>query len=359
MNIGFFYGMQTYPPENGGNVHGYQLVRQLIANGHELQSCYFGNHNDPDINDRRGRDLISFLRTVDVIYIRLEWEAISAALSLINPLTLNKIPVIWEINGTPRELFFSGRTQADINRFNRRIKHWARHCSGAIAVADDIADYARNIFGIANVATIPNGSDPEKFFPSKKFEDNSRPLEVVWLGTSNAGWNDLPCLFEAARILEHRSANINIRIFGDKRHLATNALASNIELEGAIPYTELGSRMSTADVGLHLLKIDAAHHFHQGGSPLKLFDYMACGLAAVVNRDGQQTEIIDKYNIGIRCEPTAIGVADALMALERDRKLCAQMGVNGRNAVVETYNWRNTGRATSDFLEAVLARHRQ
>lgn len=354
MNVGFFYGMNTYPPTSGGTIHGYQLVRQLVAQGHTLQSWYFGNHNDPDVRDHRGRELLSFLRSTDLLYIRIEWATASAALSLLGRLRPKKIPVVWEFNGTPDELLFAGHSRADIQKINRRIGRWARYCAGAIGVTDDVSAYVRDTFGIPRVITVANGSDPELFYPRPKDPSGSRPLEVVWLGTSRAGWHDLPCLLDAARILEQNRSNVKIRILGDKAPLAGIALPSNVTLEGAVPYTQLADTLSTADVGIHLFKIPDAQTSVKG-SPLKVFDYMACGLAVVVNCDGQQADIIEAHHSGIRCEPSASGVAQALVALERDRARCAELGANGRAAVVSTYNWRHVGKATSEFLSSVLA----
>lgn len=357
MNIGFFYGMQTYPPTTGGTVHGYQLVRQLIANGHRLQNWYFGSHDDPDIHNFRGRELMAFLRQTDLAYIRLEWRANSAAISLLRLASLNRLPVVWELNGTPDELLFAGSNKTEIERITARIRRWAALCTAAIGVTEDVSRYARDSLGIRNVVTIPNGSDPTIFQPEPKNRNRAQPLDVVWIGTSSAGWHDLACLIEAARLLEQARANIQIRVFGDKGALAGLSLPANIRLEGSVPYTKLSAHLATADVGVHLFKTDDTA-VQVKGSPLKLFDYMACGLAVLVNCDGQQADIIRAHGSGVRCEPTAAAVAQALSLLEQDRELCTRMGANGRAAVVTTYNWAQTGKLTSQFLEGVLDRRR-
>ena len=354
MKIGLMYGMTTYPPSTGGTIHGYQLVKQLAALGHEVVTCFYDHGPHPDLGQLRARQIGRFLRSIDVLYIRAEWQTTSVELSLLRLLRLRRLPVVWEFNGTSDELRYQGTDAAEIVRINRRLRRWSRLCDGAVAVTQDVADYVRREVGVADVCVVPNGSDPELFGPAPvKSATRDTPLEVVWIGTSTAGWHDLATLLDAARRLHADGANVVFSIYGDPRALPAD-LPANVRAAGVVPYAQLGAAMREADVGVHLFRHDPAMPTVLG-SPLKVFDYMATGLAVITNCDGQQSDIIATWNCGLKCDGSAADLARTIAGLARDRASCDDMGRNGRRAVERQFNWARVGAQTEAFLERLCS----
>lgn len=350
MRIGLMYGMTTYPPSTGGTIHGYQLVHQLAALGHEVSTCFYDHGPHPALTHWRGRQALEFLRRIDVLYLRVEWQTPSVELSLLKLLRWRRLPVVWEFNGTPDELLHQGVGRPAIDAVRRRLGRWARLCDGAVAVSDDIADDLRRTLRIAEVCVIPNGSDPATFAPGPDGHAvPGAPLNVVWIGTSSAGWHDLPTLLAAARKMDDAGANVLFTIYGDPRALPPE-LPANVRVAGVVAYEHLGARLRGADVGVHLFRRDEAMPTVLG-SPLKVFDYMASGLAVLTNCDGQQSDIVAGWECGARCDGTVDDLVRQIDRLERDRALCAELGRNGRRAVVRQFNWSQVGLQTEAFLQ--------
>lgn len=349
MNIGFLYGLQVHQPGTGGSVHGYQLAKNLADAGHKLLTWFWTDPECSLLTHYRGRELLSFLRTIDVLYIRIEWENNSARSSLLRYLGGKRIPVVWEINGLPEEKTFHGSSEQDIARIKRRLKRYASHVDVAICVSDGIATYAREQLGIKRTAVIPNGSDPELFKPiTKEPGDCSRPLRVTWVGTTKAGWHDLETMLSAARILADSESNIEFWIFGDPTNLPED-LPANIIARGVVPYEELATELPSADIGLHLYKADISTSLDS--SPLKQFDYMASGLCLVAQPHGQRQTLLEDWHAGIAVDANPQSLADALLVLEKDRETVKKLGMNGRKAVREFYNWQRVSTDTTRLLD--------
>ena len=349
MNIGFIYG-PSYPPTSGGTIHGYQLVSQLHAMGHGLSNWYFDYGGNPLIKHWPGRQLAGFLASIDVLYLRIEWRLSPAICTLFGRLPRKRLPVVWELNGTPYETLYNsgGGNPAGITR---KLRLLARGCDAAIAVSEEIAAFAEAELGVRRTHVIANGSDEVMFRPAVRKVDAGTPLSVVWIGTSAAGWHDLDTLFEAARECERRQLNIEFVIFGDPRNLPS-PLPGNLVAGGIVPYARLGDAIGRSDVGLHLFRNDPGKPAVVG-SPLKVFDYMACGLAVVTNAAGQQSRLISQWDAGIATTGTVSDLIGALCHLEGDRRYCAELGANGRRAVETYLNWHRVARETIEVLDAV------
>jgi len=78
--------------------------------------------------------------------------------------------------------------------------------------------------------------------------------------------------------------------------------------------------------------------------PIKLFEYMAAGLPVIVSDFPIWREIIDEAKCGICVKPNDPAMAaDAMRHMAAHPQECMQMGINGRKAVEEKYNWKKEG----------------
>lgn len=346
MNIGFFYP-KSYPPGMGGSVHGYQLAKGLTERGHRLFSWYYGQDDNPFITHFRGRQIIQFLRAVDVLYVRVGWES-KGTFRHLRRLRLGRLPVVWELNGLPEEVVYMGGSDEEAREATERLRRMARHVDAAIGVTERIRDYLRDELGIAKSYCVPNGSDPELFAPSKRNPSRDTPLRVAWIGGTKWKWHDLDSVLQAASLLAKRNANVEFTIYGSRENLP-NTLPANVNCPGRVPYREMGRALSCAHVGVHLFK-PLADGTEMDALPLKLFDYMACGLAVLTQASPEKGEVIREWDCGLFTSGEPEDVAEKVLSLERDRERCRQLGHNGRRAVVEYYNW---GRAVAE-TEAAL-----
>jgi glycosyltransferase involved in cell wall biosynthesis len=89
--------------------------------------------------------------------------------------------------------------------------------------------------------------------------------------------------------------------------------------------------------------------------PNKLFDYMLVGLPVVASDFPLYQEVVESNRCGLTVDPTRPEeIARALEYLIEHPREAQQMGANGRQAVLETYNWEKESRRLLQIYDAVL-----
>ncbi len=84
---------------------------------------------------------------------------------------------------------------------------------------------------------------------------------------------------------------------------------------------------------------------HTNSQPNKLFEYMAQGIPLVASNFDLWRAIIEKVDCGICIDPSdSNAISGAIQVLLSDKSRAKQMGENGRNAVLATYNWESEER---------------
>lgn len=79
---------------------------------------------------------------------------------------------------------------------------------------------------------------------------------------------------------------------------------------------------------------------HIKAQPVKMFEFMAAGLPVVASNFPLWKTIIEGCGCGVCVEPTnADEVREACVRLVNNPDLCREMGMAGRKAVMEKYNW--------------------
>ena len=355
MNIGLFYGSEAFPPSTGSTVHRYHLSKGLTERGHKLSCWYFGNGLDPNCKLFRGRQLFDFLAQIDLIYLRVDWNSRSRYLTWLRYLSRRRPPVIWELNGLPSEILFQGQSSAQLSKLERSLHSCAQSVAAGIGVTPAIRDFLQHDLKVPRSFDVPNGSDPELFQPREKTRDRSRPLQVVWMGTTSSKWHDLERVMSAAAVLESESRAVQFRIYGDERHLPNN-LPSNVRPCGTADYLKLSEFIGDADVGLVLWKPAARSNLD--GSPLKMFDYMACGLATITEEERFRGKVVRERNCGRTTDGSVDDLVKLLLELESDRDRCYELGRNGRIAVEDYYNWGRVADQTNAILTSVRGEFR-
>ena len=86
-------------------------------------------------------------------------------------------------------------------------------------------------------------------------------------------------------------------------------------------------------------------------SPLKLFQYMACGVAVVASRIGQISEVIEHGKSGMLCPAGDIdALAESCDQLLGNSQMRMQIAGAGARVVHDRYTWdQNAARVVSIF----------
>ena len=88
-------------------------------------------------------------------------------------------------------------------------------------------------------------------------------------------------------------------------------------------------------------------------SPLKLFEYMACGKPVIASRVGQLESVIQDGIDGLLVDNSPEDVVKKILFLRESRQQLPQMGALARDKVVQYYNWERIADATLDVFRSL------
>ena len=342
----------------GKKAHIRQFVDNTIAIGHELWfwsgDAYQGVHKMPASRIER----LWTLRQMDVIYIRVEGHPPGVCRYGLTPYKqlLGSPMVVWEFNTVPEFQRVMGSSEKYIQQAVQNFKRYSHGCDLAVCVSQSISDYVQSKLGIKKVLTVPNGSDPDLFRPDvspvRRLARQSMQLNVVWIGSAELSWHNFDLMSDAARLIWERGEGSRIAFhiigqqFGHMREMPPNVHYYGADNYGAIPHW-----LSPMDVGLCLYKPGPADY----NSPLKLYDYMASGLAVVATKQPQINKIFGQLGqTDLIVPPDDPGMlADVLLLLEADRERTRKLGKAGRQLVIDHYNWRRAVKNIFNEIEAL------
>lgn len=96
------------------------------------------------------------------------------------------------------------------------------------------------------------------------------------------------------------------------------------------------------------------HKNYLDALPVKMFEYMAAGIPVIASNFPAWREIIESNACGLCVDPLRPdSIAEAIDYLVTRPDQAQQMGRNGRNAVVEKYNWCHESKKMLDFYDAL------
>ena len=215
------------------------------------------------------------------------------------------------------------------------------NATAVIAVSEAVAGWVRARAGATPVHVVANGVDPRRITPRSR-PRSSDTFTLGFVGTLKP-WHGLDTLLAAVAILVAADPSYRLRIVGDGPGAAD--LAAGVAERGLGPVTTLAGAVDPVDVPAELHRMDVAvapypdladFYF----SPLKLYEYLAAGLAVVASRVGQVIEVLDDGRIGELCPPgDPVALAAAVARLRADPARRAALGRAGRHEVVLRHTW--------------------
>ena len=236
-------------------------------------------------------------------------------------------------------------------------------CNRIIAVTGGINEYLVNEFHINpyKIVVIPNAVDPDLFKPMDKgrcirdLKLNETNCYVCFVGNL-APWQGVDYLVKAAPLILNEIPNAKILIVGDGlmsgeliNLVEKTGVCDNVIFTGAVPHEEVPKYINASDVCVAPKKPLKSEY-----SPLKLYEYMACGKSVVASRI-RGFEILEQQNAGILVEPeNTEELAKATIKLLKGEKLGEEMGRNGREYVVKNHSWEAVARRVVEVCESVI-----
>ena len=275
------------------------------------------------------------------------------------------IPVVSEMNGLLiDEAEVSGSYGEIIQKIVKVIEKFVlRHVDKIVAVSSEIKkEVIKKIYNIPaeKIVVIENGANIDLFRPINK-EDAKRDLDenyiYVGLSGSFAPWHGIEDLVRSAPLILKKVENTKFLLVGDgpmKEQVIQMVndlnLTGNFIFIDRVHYEEVPKYVNAFDVCVILKKKDVP------GSPLKLWEYMACG-KPVIATNTEDFRVLEEYNAGILVDPEKTEeVADAIITLLKNKELRDEMGKNGRKYVVENRSWERVAREVEKVMKEAASK---
>ena len=310
--------------------------------------------------------LFKVLPQYDVIYARDYHTVIIAHLSRI---IFNK-KLVFEINGlaSEEERLKGGSSIRRLLAFLiGKSEKMATKCSDRIiCVTPQIGHYLTQRFNCqpGKVEVIYNGVNTERFYPihnhgvltTARKNLGIKEIDTVVIFVGNlAPWQGVEYLIQAAPELVEEVKDLKFLIVGD------GVLRSKIEAEvnerrmleyflitGMLEYSKIPLYINVADICV-LLKRKLASGF----SPLKLYEYMACGKPILASRV-EGLEFIEKEGIGRLIEPDNPGeIKKTLYEMIKNQEERINMGLRGLRLALEKFSWESKVIEIEKILETL------
>lgn len=296
-------------------------------------------------------------RAFDFIYERYSlWSDVGARLA-----QATGRPLVLEVNAPLRLEAERYRTLPDPERAAQIERTQFMAASAISAVSQALRDYLIEQGAPAErVHVLPNGVDPQRFHPAvrggavrDRLGLNDR-IVIGFVGRPRP-WHDLETLCAAFARLYASDPRYHLLLVGEPpamlpEIIAERGLRQAVTLTGPVAHDEVPYYIAAMDVAVSPHPPLADFYF----SPLKLFEYLACGVPTVAANIGQPAAIIRDGETGYLYPP---GDAEALA--ERIRSLIArpdharEIAWNGAVSVLERYTWQGNARTVISWIEAL------
>ena len=299
----------------------------------------------------------------EVIYERRYSPKIGAAVS-----RATGLPLVVEVNGlldVEAEILGKAKRRGKITAAvkSRLRKSFYARASRVVTVTPGLAKALQERYGLLpeKVVVVPNGADTDLFRPQDAAAAKralgipaERPT-VGFVGTLYP-WHGLQYLVGAAPPLIGLHPDILFLVVGDgpirgelEAHVKAVGMARNFRFAGRVGHEAVPGFVNASDVCVSL--IDAERYREKYGfSPLKLYEYMACGRPVVATRTAG-FDVLEEFECGLLVNPRdPLEVSSALLALLHDPERRNAMGGRARRLTVERYSWKSV----ADRLLAVM-----
>lgn len=201
-----------------------------------------------------------------------------------------------------------------------------------LPVSSPLAEYARER-GARRVEVTPNAAVPERFAGFPPRPPAARPL-AVFCGALRP-WHGVETIAEAWSLLGESAPPL--RVIGDGPGRDAMA-AAGAEMVGAVPHEDVPALLADAEIGLAPYSRDAPAYF----SPLKLFDYLAAGLAVVAADIPGVRDVTGETGAVLIPPGDARALAAAVGRLGRDGEERLRLGQAARLLAAE-HTWQRRG----------------
>ena len=287
----------------------------------------------------------------DIIYTRASLYSV-AALDLAKATSK---PLLVELNAPLTEEHANYRSGSNDDLAAAAERKLLRGADHVFVVSNALKEHAINLGVKAeNISIAPNGIDPAIFFPAKADPEIASRWglgdgPVLGFVGGLREWHGVEILPKLLQRVRQRFNRTKLAIIGSgplqaklENDLAELGLRGEAIFTGALLHHDVAGLLRHFNIALAPYP-ELNHNFYF--SPLKLFEYMACGIPVVAAKLGQIVDVVDHGTTGLLYQP---GNLDALTShcnqLLDNPKQAQSIGLAGANHVHGKFTWDNNAR---------------
>jgi alpha-maltose-1-phosphate synthase len=377
MRILYVASDQRVPGRTGGSVHVLEVARGLASRGHEVHAVVHESAGEPAREEREGVHWHRIRWSPDHRFFRFRAaRAIEGVADQVQPQVVmeryynfggegiavarrRQVPSMLEVNSPVLDHPGSVKGALDALLLVRPLRRYReRLCRDATAIVSPLIEIVPE-FARAKTECVSWGANVEAFRPAaerrrevRRQYDIPEDAVVALFSGSFRPWHGVHVLEDAARRLSSRRDLFFLFVGG--RHVAPAREARGRHI-GTIPYDRMPELVAAADIGIAPYDTSRLAQMRLGffWSPLKIFEYMACGLPTVTVPRPPLTDIVREGEEGRHfreADPVDLARVIGELADRPDERV--RLGESARRRVVERYSWD----AHCRQLEAILTR---
>jgi len=273
---------------------------------------------------------------------------------LVNAFLSKPLPVVLEVN-TPHSYERAQFGQLYFEKLCWLLEKWVWKKASGIFTVSEAQKKLLTSWGVpANkIISIHNGVNLDLFKKQEKKADDL--IRILFVGSFRV-YHGLHWIIPLACNLKNKTRKrFKFIIIGKgeelpafKQNVKKHNGSDLFEIKGFVPYEEVPNAITEAHIGF-------MGDFTSYGSPIKLFEYMAGGLALLMPRKAPILEILKEnedalfFDVG-----DALEFQDQLMVLINDRGKRSEMGRRVRAKVEKDYTWDRNAESVISFSKEFL-----
>lgn len=230
-----------------------------------------------------------------------------------------------------------------------------------VTQSTDMVEELRHKFGIKDVYLTLDGVNTDDFHPGIDSSSLKKELGisedkkiVVYLGILSE-YQGVDCLLNAIPKVLSRRKDVYFLIMGYpgveryKKMAEKLGVLTNCRFLGRIDYAKAPEYLNLGNIAvgpkLGLTEADG-----------KIYNYMACGLPIVASDTPVHREILADTALYAR-PADATALAEALLQMLDNTTLARELGLRGRQRVVEKFSWDNVAKRLMSYYQKLISKN--
>jgi glycosyltransferase involved in cell wall biosynthesis len=404
LNILFIAKNVTLAGRTGDAVHARELARELGRIGHNVFVVARDLQGVPADTYREFQKPLDMLRSEDNVHIRLprgrgklsnplvrDYHTLRKSILILRHYKIDliysrsfnaylegflsafyQIPLVLEINGfelEEREALMGRKQYPGKNLIKASSNMFFQRASHIITVTKKIKIRLNDEFKVplSKMTVVSNGVNPQLFSPSRKAQNELRnslkipenASVISFIGGFDP-WHGVELLARSAKKVLAAKPDAHFLMVGDgamrnkiQGMVARSGIKDKFTFTGKVPHELVPQYINASDICV--IPFPEKNTHLTDSSPIKLYEYMACGKPVLATRVGGVSEIIKASGGGKMVAPESTeAMAIGLIELLNDRKTMRRKGSRGRKYIVKHCTWRKTAEKVSQICEKVI-----